>query len=62
MFELILPTRHKIDNTQFTITMESSAKSALARLAESEGMSLHKMVKAILMGYIQHKNNSKQNI
>ena len=62
MFELIIPTRHKIDNTQFTITMESNVKSALARLAESEGMSLHKLVKAILMGYIEYKTNSKQNI
>ena len=62
MFELIIPTRHKIDNIQFTITMESSAKNALARLAESEKMSLHKMVKAILIGYIEYKTNSKQNI
>jgi len=62
MFELIIPTRHRIDNIQFTITMESKDKAALIKLADQEGLSLHRLVKAILLGYIEHKNNSEQNI
>ena len=62
MFELIIPTRHRIDNIQFTITMESKDKVELIKLANLEGLSLHRLVKAILLGYIEHKNNSEQNI
>ena len=62
MFTLILPKRPRIDNTQFTVTIESKDKKELIRLAKQEGFTLHRLVKGILLGYIEHKNNSKQNI
>lgn len=62
MFELILPERPKLDQNQFTITMEKKSIEELRRIATIEAMTFHLFIKSILLGFIDYKRKNKNKV
>lgn len=57
MFKLVKNERGNKEFTQFTVTMETHQIETLRQLATQENLKLHGLVKAVLLGYIEHKTS-----
>jgi hypothetical protein len=61
MTELIVPDRPKLEQKQFTITMEAKSIEELRRLATLEALAFHKFIKAVLLTYAYKKRMESEN-